>query len=132
MFKLIMWLNYFLIMEGNHPNGKLFWFRGKKNLLFLICYRLHKVVIDYCPWSSDVATQILGNKNCLDNSITFYGDHIIPPIMDHLASHNHGRPNSMEYMGSTALLLMTMKVTMYGMPWILILILGTIPNGLLN
>jgi hypothetical protein len=38
----------------------------------------------------------------------------------------------MEYVRSIALLFITVKVIMYGMPWILILILGTIPKGLLN
>ncbi len=38
----------------------------------------------------------------------------------------------MEYVGSTALLFIIMKVIMYGMPWILILILWTIPKGLMN
>ncbi len=56
---------------------------------------------------------------------------LVPQSCIALASHKHGCPNSMEYVGC-ALLFMTMKVTMYSMPWILILILGTIPKGLMN
>ncbi len=54
---------------------------------------------------------------------------LVPQSCIVLASHKHGRPSSMEYVGSIALLFMTMKVTM---PWILILMLGTIPKGLVN
>ncbi len=49
-----------------------------------------------------------------------------------LASCKYGHPSSTEYLGSIALLFMTMKVTMYNMPWILILIWGIIPKCLLN
>lgn len=38
----------------------------------------------------------------------------------------------MEYVGSTTLLFIIVKVVMYDMPWTLILILGRISKGLLN
>ncbi len=57
---------------------------------------------------------------------------LVPQSCITLASCKNGCPSNMEYVGFIVLLFMTMKVTMYNMPWILILILGTIPKGLLN
>jgi len=37
----------------------------------------------------------------------------------------------MEYIGSTTLLFMIVNMTMYGIPWMWIHILGTIPKGLI-
>jgi hypothetical protein len=44
---------------------------------------------------------------------------------------NQGWPSSMEYIGSTTLLFMIVNITIYGIPWMLIHILGTIPKGLI-
>ncbi len=52
---------------------------------------------------------------------------LVPQSWITLASRNHGVCKVY-----TILLFITMKVTMYGMPWILILILGTIPKCLSN
>jgi hypothetical protein len=44
---------------------------------------------------------------------------------------NQGWPSSMEYIGSTTLLFMIVNITMYGIPWMWIHILGTMPKGLI-